>query len=71
MERLRKFLAEVEADEDPDFDNEDNGPEDIVEEIFSDHESFCEYDTGSGPQPPGRGPVPVRGSNGTGKPKED
>ncbi|GBL82119.1 hypothetical protein AVEN_162538-1, partial [Araneus ventricosus] len=34
MERLRKFLAEVETDEDPDFDNEDNGPEDALEEIF-------------------------------------
>ncbi|GBN22859.1 hypothetical protein AVEN_237221-1 [Araneus ventricosus] len=35
----------VETDEDPDFDNEDNGPEDVLEEIFSDHESFCEHDT--------------------------
>ncbi|GBN18160.1 hypothetical protein AVEN_127197-1 [Araneus ventricosus] len=47
MERLRKLLAEVETDEDPDFDNEDNGPEDVLEEIFSDHESFCEHDTES------------------------
>ncbi|GBN43738.1 hypothetical protein AVEN_219641-1, partial [Araneus ventricosus] len=31
----------------PDFDNEDNGPEDVLEEIFSDHESFCEHDTES------------------------
>ncbi|GBN75319.1 hypothetical protein AVEN_142940-1 [Araneus ventricosus] len=30
-----------------DFDNEDNGPEDDLEEIFSDHESFCEHDTES------------------------
>ncbi|GBN48067.1 hypothetical protein AVEN_150133-1 [Araneus ventricosus] len=45
MERLRKMLAEVETDEDPDFDNEDNAPEDVLEEIFSDHESFCEHDT--------------------------
>ncbi|GBN47245.1 hypothetical protein AVEN_208391-1, partial [Araneus ventricosus] len=29
MERLRKFLAEFETNEDPDFDNEDNGPEDV------------------------------------------
>ncbi|GBN53956.1 hypothetical protein AVEN_13022-1, partial [Araneus ventricosus] len=34
MERLSKLLAEVETDEDPDFDNEDNGPEDVLEEIF-------------------------------------
>ncbi|GBO27453.1 hypothetical protein AVEN_17625-1, partial [Araneus ventricosus] len=37
MERLRKLLAEVETYEDPDFDNEDNGPDDVLEEIFSDH----------------------------------
>ncbi|GBM62211.1 hypothetical protein AVEN_267879-1 [Araneus ventricosus] len=47
MKRLRKFLAEVETDEDIDFDNEDNGPEDVLEDIFSDHESFCEHDTES------------------------
>ncbi|GBN46012.1 hypothetical protein AVEN_105163-1, partial [Araneus ventricosus] len=47
MERLRKLLAEVETDEDPDCDNEDNGPEDVLEEIFSDHESFREHDTES------------------------
>ncbi|GBL86039.1 hypothetical protein AVEN_154336-1, partial [Araneus ventricosus] len=43
---LRKLLAEVETDEDPAFDNEDNGLEDVFdeEEIFSDHESFCEHD---------------------------
>ncbi|GBM42927.1 hypothetical protein AVEN_239087-1 [Araneus ventricosus] len=46
MERLRKLLAEVETD-DPDFDNEDNGPEDVLEEIFPYHESFCEHDTES------------------------
>ncbi|GBL88385.1 hypothetical protein AVEN_29750-1 [Araneus ventricosus] len=45
MERLRKFLAEVESDEDPGIDNEYNGSEDVLEEIFSDHESFCEHDT--------------------------
>ncbi|GBO00298.1 hypothetical protein AVEN_141598-1 [Araneus ventricosus] len=48
MELLRKLLAEVETDEDPDFDNEDRDrPEDDLEEIFSDHESFCEHDTKS------------------------
>ncbi|GBM03148.1 hypothetical protein AVEN_200835-1 [Araneus ventricosus] len=47
MEHLRKLLAEIETDEDPDFDNEDNGSEDVLEEIFSDHESFCERDTES------------------------
>ncbi|GBM95434.1 hypothetical protein AVEN_69527-1 [Araneus ventricosus] len=47
MELLRKLLAEVETDEDPDFDNEDNGPEDVLEENFSDHESFSEHDTES------------------------
>ncbi|GBN21031.1 hypothetical protein AVEN_202505-1 [Araneus ventricosus] len=47
MERLRKLLAEFETDEDPDFDNEDNGPEDVLEEISSDHDSFCEHDTES------------------------
>ncbi|GBM64306.1 hypothetical protein AVEN_189111-1 [Araneus ventricosus] len=45
MERLHKIIAEVETDEDPDFDNEDNGPEDVLEDIFSDHESFWEHDT--------------------------
>ncbi|GBM25834.1 hypothetical protein AVEN_32500-1, partial [Araneus ventricosus] len=44
IERLRKLPAEVETEEDPDFDN---GPEDVLEEIFSDHESFCEHDTES------------------------
>ncbi|GBL76611.1 hypothetical protein AVEN_147322-1 [Araneus ventricosus] len=47
MDRLRKLLAEDETDEDPDYDNENNGPEDVLEVIFSDHESFCEYDTES------------------------
>ncbi|GBM85867.1 hypothetical protein AVEN_217235-1 [Araneus ventricosus] len=45
MERLRKLLAEVEIDEDPDFGNVDNGSEDVLKEIFSDHQSFCEHDT--------------------------
>ncbi|GBL83873.1 hypothetical protein AVEN_176797-1, partial [Araneus ventricosus] len=40
MERLRKLLAEVETDEDPDFEGEDNGSEDV-----SDHESFWEHET--------------------------
>ncbi|GBM06640.1 hypothetical protein AVEN_190863-1 [Araneus ventricosus] len=47
VERLRKLLAEVETDEDPDFDNEDNGPEDVLEENFSDHKSVCELNTES------------------------
>ncbi|GBO18032.1 hypothetical protein AVEN_13095-1 [Araneus ventricosus] len=54
MQRLVKLLAEVETDEDPDFDNEDPGldnedirPGDDLEEILSDHESFCEFDTES------------------------
>ncbi|GBN55715.1 hypothetical protein AVEN_13218-1, partial [Araneus ventricosus] len=47
MERLHKLLAEIETDEDSDFDNEDNEPEDILEENFSDHESFSEHDTES------------------------
>ncbi|GBN98028.1 hypothetical protein AVEN_200416-1, partial [Araneus ventricosus] len=34
MERLRKHVAEVEPDEDPDFENEENGLEDVLEEIF-------------------------------------
>ncbi|GBO39253.1 hypothetical protein AVEN_172381-1 [Araneus ventricosus] len=34
MVRLLKLLAKVETDEDPDFDNEDNGSEDVLEEIF-------------------------------------
>ncbi|GBM15458.1 hypothetical protein AVEN_142119-1 [Araneus ventricosus] len=45
MDALRKLLAEVETDEDPDFDIEDNGPEDVLEQIFSDHESFCQHET--------------------------
>ncbi|GBL85744.1 hypothetical protein AVEN_193189-1 [Araneus ventricosus] len=31
---IRKLLTEVETGEDPDFDNEDNGPEDVLEDIF-------------------------------------
>ncbi|GBL74904.1 hypothetical protein AVEN_243737-1 [Araneus ventricosus] len=46
-ERLRKHLAEVETNEDPDFANEDNGSEDVLEEISLDHESFCEHDADS------------------------
>ncbi|GBN28574.1 hypothetical protein AVEN_200514-1 [Araneus ventricosus] len=42
MERLHKFLAEVETDDDSDFDN---GPEDGLEENFSEHESFCEAES--------------------------
>ncbi|GBL92295.1 hypothetical protein AVEN_35843-1 [Araneus ventricosus] len=40
MEDSLKLLAEVETDE-------DNGPEDVSEEIFSDHESFFEHGTES------------------------
>ncbi|GBM41874.1 hypothetical protein AVEN_8543-1 [Araneus ventricosus] len=47
MECLRKFLAEVETDEDSDFDNEDSGPEDDLEDNFSDHPSFSEHDSES------------------------
>ncbi|GBN52884.1 hypothetical protein AVEN_193605-1 [Araneus ventricosus] len=47
MEFLRKLVAEVESDEDSDSDNEDNGSEKILEENFSDHESFCKHDTES------------------------
>ncbi|GBM50597.1 hypothetical protein AVEN_70235-1 [Araneus ventricosus] len=47
MECLRKLLAEVETDEDPDFDNGNNGPENVLENIFSHHKSFCEHDTES------------------------
>ncbi|GBM82254.1 hypothetical protein AVEN_216087-1 [Araneus ventricosus] len=42
IERLRNLLAEVETDEYPDFDNEDNGSEDVLEENLSDHDSFSE-----------------------------
>ncbi|GBM76130.1 hypothetical protein AVEN_98062-1, partial [Araneus ventricosus] len=44
IERLCKLLAEVETDKVPDFDNENNGPEDVLKENFSDHESFSEHD---------------------------
>ncbi|GBM12138.1 hypothetical protein AVEN_39475-1 [Araneus ventricosus] len=47
MERLRKLIAEIETDEDSDFDNEDNGPEDILGENFLEHESFREHDSES------------------------
>ncbi|GBM98295.1 hypothetical protein AVEN_42740-1 [Araneus ventricosus] len=43
MERLRKLLAEVETNEDPDFDYENNGREYVLEDIFSDHESFIDH----------------------------
>ncbi|GBN35106.1 hypothetical protein AVEN_234148-1 [Araneus ventricosus] len=44
MERLRKLLAEVKTDEDPYFDNKDNGPEDDLEEFYSNHEYFSDQD---------------------------
>ncbi|GBL77442.1 hypothetical protein AVEN_107694-1, partial [Araneus ventricosus] len=34
-----------ETDEDPDFDDGDNGPEDVSEEISSDQESSCQHYT--------------------------
>ncbi|GBN03860.1 hypothetical protein AVEN_72603-1 [Araneus ventricosus] len=37
----------LETDEDSDVDHEGNGPEDVLEENFSDHESFSEHDTKS------------------------
>ncbi|GBO34777.1 hypothetical protein AVEN_93068-1 [Araneus ventricosus] len=45
MEPLRKLLAETV--EDPDIDKENNGLEDVLEDIFLDHDSFCEHDTES------------------------
>ncbi|GBN60745.1 hypothetical protein AVEN_37925-1 [Araneus ventricosus] len=47
MERLRKLLAEVQTNEYSDHENEDNLPEDVWEENFSDHECFSEHDTES------------------------
>ncbi|GBM77027.1 hypothetical protein AVEN_67133-1 [Araneus ventricosus] len=43
IDLLRKLLAEVETDDDSDFDDEDIESEDVSEEIFSDHESFSEH----------------------------
>ncbi|GBO41620.1 hypothetical protein AVEN_102685-1 [Araneus ventricosus] len=43
--KLSVYLAEVATDEDSDFDKEDNGPEDILEVNFSDHENFSEHCT--------------------------
>ncbi|GBL90794.1 hypothetical protein AVEN_215535-1 [Araneus ventricosus] len=48
MERLHKLLAEVETDEDSDFDNEDNGAEDIDHENFSEHDTESEREGDSG-----------------------
>ncbi|GBN16097.1 hypothetical protein AVEN_44766-1 [Araneus ventricosus] len=47
MERLQKRLDVVETHENSDFDNEDNGSEDVLEENFAHHESFSEHDTES------------------------
>ncbi|GBN04665.1 hypothetical protein AVEN_221094-1, partial [Araneus ventricosus] len=47
MESLRKLLAEVQTDEDRDFDNEGNRHDNVLEENFSDHGSFREHDTKS------------------------
>ncbi|GBO29041.1 hypothetical protein AVEN_174497-1 [Araneus ventricosus] len=46
-DKMKKINGDFTTDEDPDIGNEDNGPEDISEEIFSDHESFREHDTES------------------------
>ncbi|GBM77604.1 hypothetical protein AVEN_165631-1 [Araneus ventricosus] len=45
MELLRKLLAEIETDEDSDFENEDNEPENNLKENYPDHECFSEHDT--------------------------
>ncbi|GBN13450.1 hypothetical protein AVEN_79568-1 [Araneus ventricosus] len=47
MECLRKLLAEDKTYEHSDFDHEDDGPEDVLEENFSDRESFIEHDAES------------------------
>ncbi|GBL90174.1 hypothetical protein AVEN_227226-1, partial [Araneus ventricosus] len=47
VERVRKLLATVQTDEYPDLCNEDNGPDDGLELIFSDHENFCDNKTKS------------------------
>ncbi|GBN31350.1 hypothetical protein AVEN_202477-1 [Araneus ventricosus] len=47
MEFLCKLLAEVETDENSVFDKEDNGPDYVLEDNFSDHECFREHDTQS------------------------
>ncbi|GBN10436.1 hypothetical protein AVEN_190786-1 [Araneus ventricosus] len=47
MELLLKLFAEVVTDEDSDFNNEGNRPGDILEEKFSNNESFSEYETES------------------------
>ncbi|GBM61964.1 hypothetical protein AVEN_136245-1 [Araneus ventricosus] len=49
LHRKKFFLelqtfAEVKTDEESDFDNEDNGPGDVLEENFSDHENFSKHD---------------------------
>ncbi|GBM17693.1 hypothetical protein AVEN_202848-1 [Araneus ventricosus] len=45
--RLRKPLVEVETNEYSDHENEDNLPEGVLEENFSNLESFSEHDTES------------------------
>ncbi|GBL98385.1 hypothetical protein AVEN_187724-1 [Araneus ventricosus] len=44
MALLRKRLAEIEIDEDSDFENEDNGLGNNLEDNFSNYDSFCEHD---------------------------
>ncbi|GBM19550.1 hypothetical protein AVEN_108017-1 [Araneus ventricosus] len=46
-ERLHTLHAEVETDEDSDFENEDHGPEDVLELNSSYHENFSANDTES------------------------
>ncbi|GBM39660.1 hypothetical protein AVEN_66682-1, partial [Araneus ventricosus] len=47
LERLHELPTDDETDEDSDIDKERNRPEDVLEENFSDLESFNEHDTES------------------------
>ncbi|GBN76884.1 hypothetical protein AVEN_128783-1 [Araneus ventricosus] len=47
LDRLRNLLAEVESYEDSDVYIEENGPGDVSEGNFSDHEDFSEHDNES------------------------
>ncbi|GIY11338.1 TOG array regulator of axonemal microtubules protein 1 [Caerostris extrusa] len=44
MELSHRLFVKVETDEDSDNNNEDKEPNDVLEENFSDHESFSEQD---------------------------
>ncbi|GBM19508.1 hypothetical protein AVEN_107983-1 [Araneus ventricosus] len=48
MESLHTLLADVEADEDSTFKNEDNGSEDVLELNSSEHDTKSEEDGDSG-----------------------